>query len=170
MKDDGNQKTDTLNSGYDQIIQDENAKFKKCVEEMEEAKLKCKGLEQDIIENQQKYEKNRNNLSSRNDKYDKDLTELKQNIIDLKKQCETLKETYFSKKKQMETESAEMTKRHNDLEKNNMLLSVQLQSLKFDIDYLNGAVSMMKNASDSNKDKKQNVNRTTITKVLGKTS
>jgi len=73
-------------------------------------------------------------------------------------------------KKQNETELAENTKRHGDLEKNNVLLSVQLQSLKFDIDYLNGAVSVMKNASDVNKEKNKNVNRTSVAKVLNKTS
>lgn len=87
----------------------------------------------------------------------------------MKKQNELLKVNQNQKKKQNEIELAETTKRHHDLEKNNTLLSVQLQSLKFDIDQLNGAVAVMKNASEANRDKKQSINRTSVAKILSKT-
>jgi len=62
-------------------------------------------------------------------------------------------------------------KRQFELEKQNTLLSVQLQSLKFDIDYLNGVIGTIKHNGATNKAKNRKDiinNNTAMAKSLSK--
>jgi len=59
---------------------------------MEEAKSKCKEIEINILENQHKYQNNKDIKQLRNKTIIQNLKELRENIIEIKKNLEYLKE------------------------------------------------------------------------------
>jgi len=112
----------------------EEKKFNKCIVELETWQNKCKESEYHIEQLKLTNDQAKSKLVYRNKSIVQKSNELAKKKLDIAKRLEDLQENYDNKKKQNELELSDAHKRQFELEKQNTLLSIQLQSLKFDID------------------------------------